>query len=31
MLVVGHVSAALFHHFINKDRTLSKMTFHRTN
>jgi len=31
LLVVGHVSAALYHHFINKDRTLSKMTFHRTN
>lgn len=31
LLVVGHISAALYHHFIGKDRTLSKMTFHRTD
>lgn len=31
LLVVGHISAALYHHFISKDRTLSKMTFHRTD
>ncbi len=31
LLVVGHISAALYHHFISEDRTLSKMTFHRTN
>ena len=30
LLVVGHISAAMYHHFISKDRTLSKMTFHRT-
>lgn len=26
MLIVGHVAAALYHHFISKDRTLIKMT-----
>ena len=26
LLILGHVSAALYHHFIRKDRTLSKMT-----
>jgi len=31
LLVVGHISAALYHHFISEDRTLSKMTFHRTD
>ncbi|MFO7608667.1 MAG: cytochrome b/b6 domain-containing protein, partial [Candidatus Krumholzibacteriia bacterium] len=27
MLIVGHVTAALYHHFVRKDRTLKKMTF----
>lgn len=26
MLILGHVAAALYHHFIKKDRTLYKMT-----
>lgn len=26
MLILGHVSAALYHHFVKKDRTLRKMT-----
>jgi cytochrome b561 len=26
LLILGHVSAALYHHFIRKDRTLQKMT-----
>ena len=26
MLILGHVLAALYHHFIRKDRTLVKMT-----
>jgi cytochrome b561 len=26
LLILGHVSAALYHHFIKKDRTLHKMT-----
>ena len=26
LLILGHVSAALFHQFVKKDRTLSKMT-----
>ena len=26
MLIVGHISAALYHHFIKQDRTLMKMT-----
>ncbi|WP_137166915.1 cytochrome b [Salinimonas lutimaris] len=26
MLIAGHVAAALYHHFIQKDRTLKKMT-----
>ena len=25
ILIVGHAAAALYHHFINKDRTLVKM------
>jgi cytochrome b561 len=27
MLIVGHVLAALYHHFIKQDRTLGKMSF----
>jgi cytochrome b561 len=26
LLILGHVSAALYHHFVKKDRTLQKMT-----
>ena len=26
LLVAGHILAALYHHFIKKDRTLRKMT-----
>jgi cytochrome b561 len=26
ILILGHVSAALYHHFVKKDRTLHKMT-----
>ena len=26
MLIAGHVMAALYHHFVRKDRTLKKMT-----
>lgn len=26
MLVVGHILAALYHHYVKKDRTLIKMT-----
>lgn len=26
MLVVGHIAAALYHHYVKKDRTLAKMT-----
>ncbi|TRY29934.1 cytochrome b [Aliiglaciecola sp. M165] len=26
MLIAGHIAAALYHHFIKKDRTLQKMT-----
>jgi cytochrome b561 len=26
MLIAGHVAAALYHHFVRKDRTLKKMT-----
>ena len=26
ILIIGHVSAALYHHFVKKDRTLQKMT-----
>ncbi|MCW8933211.1 MAG: cytochrome b [Gammaproteobacteria bacterium] len=26
ILILGHVSAALYHHFVKKDRTLEKMT-----
>lgn len=26
MLIAGHVMAAMYHHFVKKDRTLSKMT-----
>ena len=26
MLILGHAGAAMYHHFINKDRTLKKMT-----
>ena len=27
LLILGHASAALYHHFLKKDRTLIKMTF----
>ncbi len=26
MLIVGHIAAALFHHYVKRDRTLKKMT-----
>jgi cytochrome b561 len=26
LLILGHVSAALYHHFVKKDRTLRRMT-----
>ncbi len=26
LLIAGHVSAALYHHFVKRDRTLRKMT-----
>ena len=29
ILILGHVSAALYHHFIKKDRTLYKMTINK--
>ena len=29
LLILGHASAALYHHFIKKDGTLKKMTFSR--
>ncbi len=29
ILILGHVSAALYHHFIRKDRTLEKMTINK--
>lgn len=29
LLILGHALAALYHHFIKKDRTLKKMTFER--
>ena len=29
MLIVGHILAALYHHFVKKDRTLKKMTIDR--
>lgn len=29
LLILGHVSAALYHQFVKKDRTLSKMTFRK--
>ena len=29
LLILGHVSAALYHHFVRKDRTLQKMTIHK--
>ncbi len=29
MLIIGHMLAALYHHFVRKDRTLRKMTFDR--
>ena len=29
LLILGHVMAAMYHHFIKKDRTLSKMTFNQ--
>jgi len=27
MLIVGHIAAALYHHFVKKDRTMKKMSF----
>ncbi len=30
MLILGHVLAALYHHFVRKDRTLRKMGFDRS-
>lgn len=29
ILIVGHVSAALYHHFVKKDRTLRRMTIRK--
>jgi cytochrome b561 len=29
LLIMGHVSAALYHHFVRKDRTLQKMTINK--
>ncbi len=29
LLILGHVAAALYHHFAKKDRTLQKMTFNK--
>jgi len=29
ILILGHVSAALYHHFVKKDRTLQKMTINK--
>ncbi|WP_018623579.1 cytochrome b [Kangiella aquimarina] len=29
LLIVGHISAALYHHYIKKDKTLSKMAFQK--
>ena len=29
LLILGHVSAALYHHFVKKDRTLRKMTINK--
>ena len=29
LLILGHVSAALYHHFIKKDKTIYKMTFYK--
>ncbi len=29
LLILGHVCAALFHHFVKKDKTLNKMTFNK--
>jgi cytochrome b561 len=26
MLILGHIAAAMYHHFIKRDRTLLKMT-----
>jgi cytochrome b561 len=30
ILILGHILAALYHHFIKKDRTLDKMTVNKT-
>jgi len=30
LLIVGHIAAALYHHFVRKDRTLKKMTSGKT-
>jgi len=27
LLIAGHAGAAMYHNFVNKDRTLEKMTF----
>ncbi len=29
LLILGHISAALFHHFVRRDRTLQKMTINK--
>lgn len=29
LLIIGHVGAALYHHFVRKDKTLQKMTINR--
>jgi cytochrome b561 len=31
MLIVGHAAAAMYHHFIKKDRTFKKMTIDKNN
>lgn len=31
LLILGHIFAALYHHFIRKDHTLHKMTFNNKN
>ncbi|MCO7224730.1 cytochrome b [Pleionea sp. CnH1-48] len=30
LLILGHIGAALYHHFVKKDRTIKKMTVERT-
>jgi cytochrome b561 len=31
LLILGHILAALYHHFVKKDRTLNKMTNSKRN